>query len=215
MNMEIRARTDQIRPAAWRALAIASALRVVLGHDQAQAQPQPRPAAPPDAPAETPGQDTGPPDAATGDAPSGAELAEIAGALGEDAAARAGAQPAAPPRGSAAAALQSLNPDISLVADVAVAYFSDAEHLQSGAHDPRETGFNLQQLEMSIGKAVDPYFRMDANLVFGELGVEIEEVYATTLALPWNLQARAGRFLTRVGRLNATHPHAWDFVDQP
>jgi hypothetical protein len=45
--------------------------------------------------------------------------------------------------------------------------------------------------------------------------VEIEEAYATTLALGGRLQARAGQFLSRFGRLNATHLHSWNFVDQP
>jgi hypothetical protein len=108
-----------------------------------------------------------------------------------------------------------MNPDISFVFDAAAAYFSDDEPLQSGGHDPTEAGFNLQQLEMAIGKAVDPYFRFDANVVFSSFGVEIEEAYATTLALPHGLQLRAGQFLTRIGRINATHPHSWDFVDQP
>ena len=48
-----------------------------------------------------------------------------------------------------------------------------------------------------------------------EFGVEVEEAYLTTLALPANLQVRASQFLTRFGRLNSTHPHAWDFTDQP
>ena len=38
--------------------------------------------------------------------------------------------------------------------------------------------------------------------------------YAAPL-LPHSLQARAGQFLTRFGRLNPTHPHTWDLVDQP
>jgi hypothetical protein len=114
-----------------------------------------------------------------------------------------------------AAALSSMNPDISFVLDVAAAWFSADDNLQTGGHDPTENGFNLQQLEMSIGKAVDPYFRVDGNIVFSQFGVEIEEAYGTTLALPHNLQVRAGQFLTRFGRLNATHPHSWDFVDQP
>jgi hypothetical protein len=108
-----------------------------------------------------------------------------------------------------------MNPDISLLTDVALGWFSDDTNHQTGGHDPTKTGFNLQQVEMSIQKSVDPYFRFDSFIVFGQAGVEVEEAYATTLALPWNLQARAGQFLTRFGRLNATHPHAWDFVDQP
>jgi hypothetical protein len=116
---------------------------------------------------------------------------------------------------AARSGVQSMNPDLSVIADVAGAYFSTDENLQGGDHDPVKTGFNLQQLELSISSVVDPYFRFDANLVFAVDGVEIEEVYATTLDLPWRLQARAGQFLTRFGRLNPSHPHAWDFVDQP
>ena len=56
---------------------------------------------------------------------------------------------------------------------------------------------------------------MDADLNFGLFGVEIEEAYGTTLDLPFGFQGRFGQFLTRFGRLNPTHPHAWDFVDQP
>jgi len=111
-------------------------------------------------------------------------------------------------------AFQSLNPDLSFIADVALSYFSDDDPLMAGGHDPKETGFTLQQLELAVGAAVDPYFRFDANIVFSQFGVEIEEVYATTLGLPWNLQARVGQFLTRFGRINNSHPHSWDFVDQ-
>lgn len=114
-----------------------------------------------------------------------------------------------------APAFQSMNPDIALVADVALARFSRDTNLQSGAHDPTKTGFNLQQLELVIQKAVDPYFRFDSFIVFSQFGVEVEEAYATTLSLPGNLQVRAGQFLTRFGRINPTHPHSWDFVDQP
>jgi hypothetical protein len=111
---------------------------------------------------------------------------------------------------------QSMNPDLSFIADFAVGGFSDEDRQRStGEHDPTHNGFTLQQLELAVGAAVDPYFRFDANLVFGQFGVEIEEAYATTLDLPAQLQVRAGQFLTRFGRFNASHPHAWDFLDQP
>lgn len=105
--------------------------------------------------------------------------------------------------------------DIAIIADFAVAAFSRDENHQTGGHDPQKRGFNLQQLELAFGAAADPYFRLDGNLVFSPYGVEIEEAYATTLDLPYRLQARFGQLLTRFGRLNATHLHAWDFVDQP
>ena len=111
--------------------------------------------------------------------------------------------------------MQSLNPDISLIADFAAAAFSDDAHLQTGAHDPQRNGFNLQALELSLGAAVDPYFRFDSHIAFDLEGVDVEEAYGTTLGLPFRLQARLGQFLNRFGRLNASHLQAWNFADQP
>ncbi len=157
-----------------------------------------------------------PPSSGPASKPSRAELDELERALGADrAAAEQARREAAPPRsGGLLRAFQDLNPDLSFIADVALAAYQLEKPLLVGGHDPTKNGFNLQQLELAIGGAVDPYFRFDANLVFSQFGVEIEEVYATTLMLPWNLQLRAGQFLTRFGRLNASHPHAWAFADQ-
>lgn len=119
-----------------------------------------------------------------------------------------------PPTRPVGAVLQSLNPDIAFIGDVAFAYFSADEPMMSGGHDPNVNGFTLQQLELSVNKSVDPYFKFDSSIVFSLFGVEVEEVYATTLALPGRFQVRAGQFLTRFGRVNGMHPHAWDFVDQ-
>jgi len=139
------------------------------------------------------------------------ELAEIEKALAVDAKPKEAAS--AMPSG-VAAALQSFNPDLALIVDVAAGWFSGGTALAPGGHDPAKTGFTLQQLELAASQAVDPYFRFDAALVFSQFGVEVEEAYATTLDLPWSLQARVGQFLTRFGRQNNTHPHSWDFVDQ-
>lgn len=138
------------------------------------------------------------------------EFAELQAALAAD----APPAPSPTPLGGAAG-LQSLNPDFAFIADMALAAFSAEEPLMSGGHDPAVNGFSLQQLELSFGRTVDPYFRLDGNLVFSLFGVEIEEVYGTTLALPGRFQVRAGQFLTRFGRFNPTHPHTWKFVDQP
>lgn len=149
----------------------------------------------------------------TSSAPATAEAAldeaEIAAALAADTAANTPPPSPAPAQGAT-----SFNPDLAFVLDVAGAYFSDSNPAQAGAHDPAETGFNLQQLELALGSNVDPYFRLDGSLVFTLSGVEIEEAYGTTLDLPYNLQARFGQFLTRFGRFNATHPHTWSFADQ-
>ena len=112
------------------------------------------------------------------------------------------------------AGTQSMNPDISIILDVAGAYFSDDDITQLGAHDPKDNGITFQQLEMAIESTVDPYFKFNANLVFSLQGIEIEEAYATTLALAGGLQMRAGQFLLPFGRANVKHPHSWAFVDQ-
>jgi hypothetical protein len=150
------------------------------------------------------------------------ELAEIEQAVGADAESLGESAPAddrsdeQPAESSwIPAGAEALLPEISLILDAAFAVFSEEEPLQTGGHDPNETGFNLQQLELSMYKNVDPYFRFDTNIVFSLFGVEIEEAYGTTLDLPLSLQVRAGQFLTRFGRINASHHHGWDFVDQP
>ena len=149
------------------------------------------------------------------------EMRQIAAGLSSDAADRVGivmppaaALPAASPAGRI---LQSMNPDLSLILDVAVGGSSRAAdgQLGRGAHDPHHNGFTLQQLELFTSANVDPYLHFDATLVFTPDHIEIEEAFATTLALPANLQLRAGQFLTRFGRLNPTHPHQWHFLNQP
>lgn len=140
------------------------------------------------------------------------ELRALEEALGEDVAQREEVAPPAP-ASAGARAIQQMNPDLSLILDVAAAGFR-GQPRQLGAHDPSRTGFNLQQLELSASSSVDPYFTFEANIVFAQFGVEVEEAFARTSALPWNLQARAGQFLTPFGRLNPTHPHSWMMLDQ-
>ena len=93
--------------------------------------------------------------------------------------------------------------------------------LQGGGHDPRKRGFTLQQAELSLVGAVDPYLRAEARLIAfldpdeGETIVELEEAFGVTQSLPAGLQLKFGQYLTEFGRINAQHPHAWDFQDQP
>jgi len=96
----------------------------------------------------------------------------------------------------------------------------DIEALQPGGHDPKQRGFTVQNLETVFEGKVDPYFRGQANIVMsitpdGETIVEAEEAYLESMALPWNLQLKAGQYLTEFGRINPSHPHTWGFVDQP
>lgn len=115
---------------------------------------------------------------------------------------------AAPAPGGGAVSL-----DLAFILDVAGAWYSGTP-MELGGHDPARTGFNFQALEMSVQSNVDPYFRFVGNLALALDGLEIEEAYGQTLSLPGGLQVRAGQMLTRFGRMNTMHPHAWSFVDQ-
>jgi hypothetical protein len=93
--------------------------------------------------------------------------------------------------------------------------------LQGGGHDPKKRGFTLQQAELSLAGAVDPWLQAKAHLITflepdtGETIVELEEAYVTTQQLPYGLQVKAGTYFTEFGRINAQHPHQWDWQDQP
>jgi hypothetical protein len=109
--------------------------------------------------------------------------------------------------------------DIAFSTLVAAGGSSVGDHalgdLEGGAHDPNRNGFTLQQGELSLTGAVDPYFSGEAHIVATPDGVELEEAFLTTSALPLGLQVEAGYSLTEFGLLNPTHAHAWDWLDQP
>lgn len=117
--------------------------------------------------------------------------------------------------------LVDLSLDIMGAAGVSSARDAELEDLKGGGHDPKKRGFTLQQAELSIAGAVDPWFQARAHIVTfldaasGESVVELEEAYVTTQQLPFGLQGKFGTYLTEFGRLNGTHPHAWDWQDQP
>jgi hypothetical protein len=97
--------------------------------------------------------------------------------------------------------------------------------LQAGGHDPARRGFNLTNLELSLLGAVDPYLDAEFHLIYfldpeGESSFELEEAFVTSRMLPFGLeeqglQVEFGQMFTEFGRINPTHPHAWDWQDQP
>jgi hypothetical protein len=112
--------------------------------------------------------------------------------------------------------------NISFDGMFALAYSSDKhlDHLEVGDHDPQQRGFNARNIEMAFDGAVDPYFEGFANIVFkldndNQTDVEVEEVFLQTTNLPFNLQLKGGQFFAAFGRINPTHPHTWDFADDP
>src|SRR5262245_61049274 len=84
------------------------------------------------------------------------------------------------------------------------------------SHESSEDGFDLSEVELGLQAAVDPYVRADVFLALTAEGeAEIEEAYATTLALPKGLQVKGGRFKSAFGKWNQLHDHTWLTVDRP
>jgi hypothetical protein len=85
----------------------------------------------------------------------------------------------------------SFNPDIGVIGDFQGSYISKGK---------RNVDAYLNETEVSLQAAVDPYIRADFFLSFGrdpvthKYGVEVEEGYLTTLSLPAQLQLKLGKF---------------------
>jgi hypothetical protein len=94
------------------------------------------------------------------------------------------------------------------------------DHLEVGDHDPQQRGFNARNAEIALDGAVDPYFEGFANIVLkldnnNQTEIELEEAFLQTTTLPYGLQLKGGQFFDAFGRINATHPHTWEFADSP
>lgn len=157
---------------------------------------------------------------------------ELAAELGTNAPATTAAAPAAAvtPAGGwspsapitvARAGSAYMNISFDTLVDAGGSTASDpSSYLQLGDHDPHNRGFTLPNAEIALDGAVDPYFKGFANIALtldqnDETRIELEEAYLLTIALPANLQAKAGQFYAAFGRQNPQHPHQWAFVDAP
>jgi len=98
----------------------------------------------------------------------------------------------------------ALNPAIGMAFD-AVAEQRD----KSGGN------FDFRSAEIGISASIDPYARGYAFFTGSNDGVDVEEAAMVTTSLPWNLQARGGRFFADFGRLAKFHPHEYPFVNTP
>ena len=113
------------------------------------------------------------------------------------------------------------NPNISLVLDTFyyTSNLSNDELANRGIPGfttqglDQRNGFNLDSAELFIFSPVDPYLNLYSNIPFTEKGVSIEEAYVVTTDLPEGWQLKGGKFKSNFSRLDAQHPHAWDFWD--
>lgn len=127
---------------------------------------------------------------------------------------------------------QGMNPNIS-----AIGTFLGT----SSSFDPLERNVNigLEEAEFAFNAVVDPYATANFYVAAGKhsdpilspvegggdgvgsegeaggLAFELEEVYVTLLHLPLSTQIKAGKFRTKFGKLNETHPHAYNIIDLP
>lgn len=120
---------------------------------------------------------------------------------------------------------RGFNPKISLILDGKYAHYSNnAEAEIPGLLLGPETefapdGFSIGESELVIESNIDDQFHGWVTVALenedGETVVALEEAYVDTLALPYGLAAKAGRFFSDVGYLNRQHPHTWEFTDAP
>ncbi|MGB9873778.1 MAG: hypothetical protein ACPLRS_02280, partial [Hydrogenobacter sp.] len=118
-------------------------------------------------------------------------------------------------------------PDISFIVDTSLVFRNKNDQLYKkfeipGLYDKHahgelneKRGFNLNYGELYLYAPVDPYFDLYATIPFSEEGSKVEEAYAVTRGLPFGFQFKVGKFRSSFGRLNAQHPHVWDFANQP
>ncbi|MCC6598310.1 MAG: hypothetical protein IT559_05940, partial [Alphaproteobacteria bacterium] len=118
----------------------------------------------------------------------------------------------------------SFNPEIGVILRGKYQSFSENEGEFAGFAVGEEAergteGLGIDETELNFSASVDDKFRGSATVALhehgGETEVEIEEAYVETTSLPYGLQAKAGRFFSELGYLNAHHSHADDFADRP
>jgi hypothetical protein len=111
--------------------------------------------------------------------------------------------------------LQSSNPDISLVGDFVAHYDSRGKKVDL------QNEFLVRELELSFISYVDPYAKATVIISLGqdprthEFSPDVEEAYLTLLTLPWDLQAKVGKFRADFGKANPAHLHALPWVEYP
>ena len=155
-----------------------------------------------------------------------AQLEAQAAAAPAPVAAEVAAAPAAPapPSGGGGNSASAFNPAVSVIlggrytqTSADPASYAIAGFIPAGDEvGPGTRSFNLDESELSLAANIDPYFfgNLTAS-ISADNSISVEEAFFKTLALPYGLQVKGGRFFSGIGYLNEIHSHAWDFVDQP
>lgn len=130
---------------------------------------------------------------------------------------------AIPPPNNSSSNNSAFNPAIGVIFE-GYAWHSSGDYgvpgyPTGGEAGPIAQGFSIGETEINISANVDDKFTawLTTPVVIedGEAGIEVEEAWVETTALPAGLSSRFGRFFSSIGYLNQKHAHSWDFVDQP
>ncbi len=124
------------------------------------------------------------------------------------------------------AAIQSANPDMSVVFDTLIYGDNSSNGMESlwsnmdgfspaRAPGGEPDGISVREVELYLSSTVDPYFKAYTTIVLNTEGILLEEAVIQTTSLPWGFQLKGGKFLANFSRINGLHPHDWDFADAP
>ena len=73
--------------------------------------------------------------------------------------------------------------------------------IEPGGHDPNQRGFTVQGVEMNIQGAVDPYFRGNANILFGiDSGGEVQNTVYPLFVKELEIAQLFLNLITRIGQ---------------
>lgn len=114
------------------------------------------------------------------------------------------------------------NPKISLILNTTYASFSSKApadvpgFLLGDSAGFTRSGISLGETELAAEANIDDVVHGWVTLsVAPEGGVNVEEAFVNTLALPYGFAAKLGRFFSDIGYQNHQHAHAWEFADAP
>jgi len=116
-----------------------------------------------------------------------------------------------------ALALQKLNPELSVSADVLVSAVLDEDGKMYATPDDR-TRIGIREVGLQFQHVLDPFSMFKAAINFipePEPEVEVEEIYITWFGIVPSLSLSIGRFRQNFGILNRWHGHDLDQTDYP
>lgn len=135
---------------------------------------------------------------------------------------QAAPEPAPEPPNTTRSDANVFNPQISVILNGGYRSFSrNPSHFTvpgfalGDASGLGDRGLSINESELNFAANVDNLFYASSTLSMPPSGgINVEEAYFQTLALPAGLTVKAGRFFSGIGYLNQFHPHHDDFVDR-